>query len=168
MKRENEIIQLAPAQQRAFDMLLQAIAAGNLTLLKGRACSGRTTILTKLQASAGGVLLGMRQFMVRLAAKPPYALEEAFLQMIEQGLGAYDLVMVDDLHLITQVTQNCDYPRAYLLDAALTAIIGEAASLKKQLVFASNGDAPWPIARRAFAVEIADFDPENTARSATD
>jgi hypothetical protein len=97
----------------------------------------------------------------RHAAVLPFALEEAFLQMIEEALATHDIVIVDDLHLVTQVTDNCDYPRAFLLDAALTAIIGDAAALRKKLVFATVEDAPWPIVRRALTCDIGDFGPED-------
>ena len=161
MKQEKETVLLSPAQQKAFEGLLAGVAAGHVILLKGRPCSGKTTILEKLQSAAGGVLLGMREFMHALAAGEPFALEEAFLRMIEEALGTHDIVLVDDLHLVTQVAHNCDYPRAYLLDAALTAIIGGAASIGKKLVFATETDAPWPIIRRAFTSEIGDFTPED-------
>jgi len=156
-----DIILLSPAQRRAFETLLAGIAGSGVVHLKASEGSGRTTVLQKAQAAAGGILLGMRQFMCTLAGGPPFALEEAFLQMIEQALSTSDLVLVDDLHLITQVTQNCEYPRAYLLDAALIAITEEASRLGKKLVFASDADPPGPLARRAFSCEIGTFEPED-------
>ena len=162
MNKQREIV-LSPAQQRALDELLGGISAGNVLLLKGCAGSGRTIVLQKLAEAAGGVLLGMRQFMESLAGGPPAAIEEAFLQMIEGALAQADIVIVDDLHLVVQVAEACDYPRSYLLDAAVTAILGEAAALGKKLVFGTDGNTLWPLARRAYTCQIAEFQPEDYA-----
>jgi len=155
---------LTPAQKRAFEGLLGGLTAGDVLVLRGPAGSGKTTVLESVQAAAGGVLIGMRQFMCSLAAHPPAAIEEAFLRMLEQALAAHDLILVDDLSLVTRVVNGDEYPRAFLLDAALTALLGEAAALKRKLVFASEGEAPWPIQRRAYSWDIGDFAPEDYAR----
>jgi transitional endoplasmic reticulum ATPase len=160
MTKQAEIV-LSPAQEHAFEGLLRGIAAGEVLVLKGRAGAGKTTILQKVQAVVGGVLLGMRQFMASLTAQDPAAIEETFLQMIEQSLANAEIVLVDDLHLITEVVNACEYPRSYLLDAALTAILGEAAALKKKLVFSVDGEAPWPVARRAYSWDIGEFTAED-------
>src|SRR5690348_1281362 len=160
MTNLNEIV-LTSAQSQAYDRLLTGIAAGDVLVLEGRAGAGKTTILEKVQAAAGGLLVGVRQFMQSLASRAPAAIEEAFLDMIERALAEHDLVMVDDLHLVTQVVTACDYPRACLLDAALTAMLGDAAALRKRLVFAVDGDAPWPIRRRAYIAKIPEFQAED-------
>src|SRR2546428_12853112 len=139
MNKLHDIV-LSPAQARAFEGLLNGICAGDVLLLKGCAGSGRTTILQKLQHATGGVLVGMREFMKTLGAQPPAAIEEAFLQMIQQALGNHEIISVDDLNLITQIATGCDYPRGFVLDAALTAIMGEAMALNKKLVFSTNVD----------------------------
>jgi ATP-dependent 26S proteasome regulatory subunit len=117
--------------------------------------------LDKVQAATGGVLLDMRRFMDSLASRQPEAIEEAFLYMIEQALRDHDFVIVDDLHLVTQVVTSCDYQRTFLLDAALTAILGEAAAFKKKLLFATDGEVPWPLAQRAYVWEIGEFQAED-------
>jgi len=154
MKPENRMIVLSPAQQKAFDAVMEGVAAGHLVLLKARSCSGRTTVLQKVQAAIGGVLLGMREFPGVPVVEEPFAFEEFFLRVIEQALASSGLVIVDDLHLVTQVTRNRDYPHAILLDAALTAMLGDAAAFGKKMVFATDQEAPWPIERRAVEVEI--------------
>jgi len=94
-----------------------------------------------------------------LASRQPAAIEEAFLQMIEEALASHDLVIVDDLHLVTSVVETCNYAR-YMFDAALTAIMGEDGARNKKLVFAVNErDAPWPVRRRAYSCEIGEFTP---------
>jgi hypothetical protein len=86
-------------------------------------------------------------------------MEESFLQTIGDALASDDLILVDDLHLVTSIVNSFDYLRSYMLDAALTAILGEAGARKKKLIFGVNqDDAPWPIQRRADSWEIGDFD----------
>jgi len=162
MKQQQEIV-LSPTQQRAFEGLLGGIHVGDVLLLKARAASGRTTILRKLHEAIGGALRGVRDFMESLSARRPEAIEEAFLQMVEQALAHHTIVIVDDLHLVTQVVEACEYPRTLLLDAALTALMGEAAALHKKLIFGSGEEAPWPLARRAYAWKLGEFAPEDYA-----
>jgi predicted AAA+ superfamily ATPase len=90
-------------------------------------------------------------------------MEESFLRMIELALEQHDLILVDDLHLVTHVLDRHWYPRAYLLDAALTALLAEAAFLRKTLVFAVEDEAPFPVERRATVWEIEDFTPDDYA-----
>ncbi len=153
---------LTPAQERAFVWLREALPAGDVFLLRGAPGSGKTTILERLHASCGGALLGMRQFMASLAAGES-RVEDAFLRMIEQALEAHDNLWIDDLHLVTQVVNGCDYPTTYLLDAALTALLGEAGASGKKLIFALDGKAPWPVQRRGYSHEIGEFTREDYA-----
>jgi transitional endoplasmic reticulum ATPase len=157
-------IALSPAQHKAYRGLLGGIQRGDICVLRGDAGSGRTTILYKLHASEGGALLSIRDFMESLKAHEPVAIEEAFLDMIETAIAANGLVVVDDLDLVTRITEGCDYPRAHLIDAALTALLGQAAARGTKLVFAVEGEAPWPVRRRAFHWAIEDFTPEDYAR----
>ena len=153
-------ITLTPVQQTAAEELLAAISAGHVLVLRAGAGMGRTTVLRSLHSSTGGAFAAVRQFMDILASRQPAAIEEAFLQMIEEALASHDLVIVDDLHLVTSVVESCNYARSYMLDAALTAIMGEAGARNKKLVFGvDEGDAPWPVRRRAYSCEIGEFMP---------
>ena len=124
---------------------------------------GRTTVLSHVHRIVGGVFLGVRQFLDALAARTPEAIEEAFLAMLDHALADTDLVIVDDLHLVTAIVDSCTYTRSYLLDAALTAVLTEAAARGKRLVFGTAGEEPQPVGRRAHTVEIAEFGPEDYA-----
>lgn len=99
----------------------------------------------------------MRQFMESLAGHQPYAIEEAFLDMLDRAVVNHNVVIVDDLHLVTNVVGGFQYPRTYLLDAALTAVLADAAIQRKTLIFGVEDDAPWSIHRRAYTWEIAGF-----------
>src|SRR5205085_12048695 len=153
-------ITLTQVQQTAANELLTALGADHILVLRAAAGMGRTTILQAVHSSAGGAFAGVTQFMDSMPRRQPAAIEEAFLQMIEQALTSYDLVIVDDLHLVTRVVHRCNYARSYLLDAELTAIMGEAGVRKKKLLFGTDkGDAPWPVRRRACSHEIGEFTP---------
>jgi hypothetical protein len=156
MQQETDII-LTPAQARALQALVEGLASGDILTLQGRAGCGKSLILRQLHTVTGGVLVNMRELISGLAERQLQAIEESFLQMMEQALAAHDVVIVDDLHLVTELVDACDYPRAFLLDAALTAVLGEASALKKKLVFGMDGEAPWPIRRRAQEWTIEEF-----------
>jgi predicted AAA+ superfamily ATPase len=152
---------LTPAQRKAADGLKEDLGLGGLMVLRGRAGSGKTTVLEWLHTECGGTLLGAGQFMQSITQDSPHALEESFLRMIEDAMNQHALILVDDLHLVTSVMWRYGYPRSHLLDAALTAVIAEAAVRKKTLVFAVEQCVPFPIQRRASVWEIGDFTPED-------
>jgi transitional endoplasmic reticulum ATPase len=154
---------LTPAQREAAEGLREAIAFAGVLVLRGRAGSGKSTILQWLHAIAGDALLDCAGFMRSIGMGAPNAMEESFLRMIEDAMEQHDLVLVDDLHLVAEVLQDYNSPRSHLLDAALTAILAEAAVRKKTLVFAVEDEAPFPIQRRATVWEIGDFTPEDYA-----
>src|SRR6266550_2650995 len=159
---EREII-LTPTQKSAYEGLLEGLASGAVVVLRGDSGMGKTTILEKVHAAAGGAFLSVRQFMGALMAEQPAAIEEAFLSMIERGLATNDLVVLDDFDLIAEVTNGRSYPRTYLLDAALTGVLAEAGVRGKKLLFGVGEEEPWPLRRRSYAWEIGEFTPDDYA-----
>jgi hypothetical protein len=145
MKLQNRIL-LTPAQQRAMAGILGDLPAVNVIVLRSAAGMGRSTVLQRVQEVAGGALVETRQLM-----------EEAFLDRVEQALAVHDVAIVDDLHLVANMVNHPKSPRAHLLDAALTGIMGQAAGQGKKLVFGVEGMAPWPVRRRAYRWEIGAF-----------
>lgn len=107
---------------------------------------GRTTVLSHVHRIVGGVFLGVRQFLDALAARTPEAIEEAFLAMLDHALADTDLVIVDDLHLVTAIVDSCTYTRSYLLDAALTAVLTEAAARERGWSLGLPVRSPNPLA----------------------
>jgi hypothetical protein len=130
MRLQNCIL-LAPAQQRAMAGIIGDLSEVNVIVLGSAAGMGRTTVLHRVQETAGGALVEARQFM--------QAREEAFLDSVEQALAVHDLAIIDDLHLVTNMVNHHRSPRAHLFDAALTGIMGQAAGRGKKLVFGVEG-----------------------------
>src|ERR1700722_5688065 len=149
---------LTPVQQTAIESVLAAVACGNVVVLQGNVGRGKTTVLKRVQEQLGGALLGMREFMQSLESRRPFAIEEAWLGLLETTLAEHDLVILDDMHLIASVVEGYSYPRQNLLNAALTAVF-EQAKGRKKFVFAVEEEASEPIYRRAQICEIAEFTP---------
>jgi hypothetical protein len=161
---KTEIV-LTPVQQDVLNGLLEGSKVGRVLVLRGEPGHGMTTILEKFQSAKGGAIIGVREFLAGPAARLT-AIEEALLRMIEDAMHAHDLVMVDDLHLVTNMVERHNHPRRYLLDAALTALLAEARVLHKTLIFATRGDVPWSIERRACIWEIRKSPRQTRSRSA--
>lgn len=139
---------LSPAQRLAYDRTLAGIAIGDVLVLRGPAGAGKSTILQMVHAAMGGALLGMRQFADH------GAIEDRFLGTLDQALSRHSLVLVDDLQLVTNIVEGADCLRSLLFDAALTAALGDAVGQRKKLVFATSGEPPWSVRRRAFTCTI--------------
>ena len=158
-------IELTRVQQAVFEGLLDGIEAGAILVLEGHSGQGKTTILRRLHGQTGGALVGMREFVATLVEREFAAVEGAFVQLIERALTDNNIVMVDDLHLVVRaVTRNLS-AHTYILDAALTALLGEATLLKKTLVFTvAEGETPWPVQLRACSWKIG---PEMPVKAAS-
>jgi hypothetical protein len=157
-------IQLTPTQQLVAAGVQEGIPAGGVFVLEGGPGKGKTTILRHLHSEMGGAFIGMREFVSGLMEHYPEAVEGAFVRLIEESLMEHDIAIVDDLHLVARASQRCRPPHTYILDAALTAILGEAHVRKKKLVFGVEEDeTPWPVRMRAYTWKIGELTVEDYA-----
>jgi RecA/RadA recombinase len=140
----NTQIVLSPIQRKAALALREGIAGGRVLVLHGAPGSGKTTVLRHLHEQCGGAFIAVSEFRGTV--------EGRFLRAIEDAIHSYDVILVDDLHLVTDAAPRGT--RRYLLDAALTTLLGEAGVLHRTMVFALQGGAPWSIGRRAFTWAI--------------
>src|SRR5262245_8222014 len=133
-------VELSPSQREAYERLLEALRVGNVFLFWAGTGMGKTTVLQAVHRRQGGIFLNMGHFMEAMRTRRPLALEETFEELVMAGLQAHDCVIVDDLHLLTEVVAgNCMlYPRRGLLDAPLTTLATYAMETGKQLIFGSQ------------------------------
>lgn len=163
IQEEREVasaITLAPTQHKAADEALRALKCGDSVVLLDEGSDGKTTVLNHVHKTMGGVRIGVREFMSQVNARGPWALEEAFTDVMDAAITRHELVLVDDLHLIVNVVRHYNYIRGQLFDAALTAILDSARRAGTKLLFTSD-DTPDPLAKRAFIASIADLTAED-------
>jgi transitional endoplasmic reticulum ATPase len=147
---------LTPAQRVAYDEVLGGLACGDLVVLQGDVGLGKTTVLRSVQSKAGGGVISMREFMRALDQRHPFAIEETWTQLMEASFEKHDLIFLDDMHLIAAAVGGYSYPRANLLDVAITAVLERKAKTKR-LVVAVEEETPEQIQRRAQTFKIAEF-----------
>ncbi|HWZ30253.1 MAG TPA: ATP-binding protein [Bryobacteraceae bacterium] len=155
-RRSEPRVTLSPSQQKAADGILLGLERGDYAILQDHDSDGKTTVLDYVHRELGGVRIGIRDFLSKLSAYEPIALEEAFLHLVEAKLAEADVVIVDDLHRVKDVVESCDYPCKHLFSAVIAALVEKAATMRKKMVFATD-DAPVAIANRAHAWFITDF-----------
>jgi ATP-dependent 26S proteasome regulatory subunit len=147
---------LSPSQHRAAEGVVRGLERGDCAVLKDTGSDGKTTVLAHVHRRLGGARIGVREFLVKLAVHEPAAIEEAFLSMIDDHIERHDLLLVDDLHLVRNIVEGCDYPRKNLFDAVLTAVLESAAASGTKLLLACD-DVPYVLSRRAHSWFIEDF-----------
>lgn len=155
---------LTPSQQRAADDLLKGMAAGSVCVLESAAGMGKTTLLRWVRAKLGGAFVTARQFMNVLKRRTPAAIEETFLEVLEGALQAHDVVLADDLHLVTEVSQNYNNPRMNLINTALSALLEGAEARDKKILFSmTGGDELAALRHRALSWKIDEFEEQDFA-----
>ena len=111
---------LTPAQEIAYNVLKQALDAGDLLLLTSHPGRGRTTVLRHLQRETGGGFVTSKEFLETSGARHPLSLEEALHTAVATALDEHDIVYVDDVDLIHDATSSCHfYPRGQYVETAM-------------------------------------------------
>ncbi len=150
---------LSPVQDQALQKLLEIARPGRTVMLLGSDGMGKTEVLRAAHAVLGGVLLTPRKFMESMEGRHPLALEETFYRVLREALAAQPVVILDDLHLLSNV-MCCTpfYPRQNFLNAALTPLADQAEAAGKRLVFGTENSpfaALWTRAQRAEIESLA-------------
>lgn len=152
---------LSPSQRRAAEGVLLGLRRGDYAVLQDLGSDGKTTVLGYVHEELGGARIGVREFLSALASRGPMEIEEAFLDLMDAEVAKpQDVILVDDLHLIQNVVESCDYPRQNLFHAAMTAVLTSASAAGKKLLFAT-AEIPEPLSRRAHSWAIGDFGAED-------
>ena len=149
---------LCPSQQQAFDGLLKQLPLHHIFILAGTAGAGKTTLLQAVHHRLGGTVFQMKDFIDTLRQHHPLAIEEVFEQLVMDALSSHDTVVIDDAHLLWQLTAQCRaYPRAGLLDIPLLMLSAYAAQTNKKLVFGGEPYALTSLNSRACRISIERF-----------
>ncbi len=153
-----EKISLCPTQQNAFQWFTQGVARGRLFELACDNGMGRTTLLQHLHAQLGGTLLSAKTWVDNVLQGHPLALEDAFYRGVMEALEQHDLVLVDDVQLLTAATSQCHFnPRAGYVQSPLTVITAYAEETKKTLIMGTDGHAPESFQARRYYCGMQGF-----------
>lgn len=125
---------------------------------------GKSAILGEVHRVLGGALLSAGDLVVRMRGRDPLSVEETFDELLLEALLAHDLVLFDDLDIVSGMTGGCTpYQRQGLLEAPLRRLADRAEEAGKKLVFACRGGLPRPLWSRADSIGIPDFTPGDYA-----
>jgi len=153
---------LSPAQQKAFDYLMESFPVGNLMVVWANTGMGRTTILQELHRLKGGQFLSVKNFIDDIKSQNPLSMDETLEQMLMKALEKSDLVIMDDLDLIYDVICGCGfgsaYPRGKFVEAILTSVAAHVTGCGKKLVFGMEGNTPRPIWNRSYCAYVQKYD----------
>jgi len=150
---------LSPSQLTTLQQLRDELEDCNLVSLGCYSGLGRTTILRRLQPSVGGVLLSAADLLAEQHNQHPLSLEDGFHRLLQRNLNDSNWVLLDDLHLLTNVVNGCGskYPRAEYLHLAVTALADAAAASGKKLIVATDSYPPDALYRRGEVVTLWQF-----------
>ena len=153
-------IKLTPVQQISADQIHDALASSGVVVLKSDPGFGRTLVLRNVWATTGGAFIGMGEFAASLKGKGQ--IEETLLDLMQAAISRESTVFLDDLHMLTQVTDASDYPRENLIDIVFSAIISRAEALGTKIVIGNGkGHLPLPVHTRAVVCSMEDFAKED-------
>lgn len=127
---------LCPSQTEALNNLLQQWPRHSVFVLSGDAGLGKTTLLEALHQQLGGARFQLKDFIDSLRQRHPLAVEEVFEQLVMEALKRYDVVFIDDMHLLCNLAYyGHAYPRQGLLSIPIQILSTYAEQSNKKLVF---------------------------------
>lgn len=144
--------ELCPAQQRAFDEILEALPIGNFFVVWAREGMGKTTIAHALSEVTEGFRLDLKPFIDDLRKADPLQLEEILEKLLLDAIKKNDVVVFDDLNLIYEVICGCgfgdSYPRSKYVEVIFTSLVSAVLRLDKKLIITTEGKIPAAIRSR--------------------
>ena len=155
---------LSPSQEKVIADLSQSLSYARIMVIWGARGFGKTLMLNKLREMKffDAPMLSTIDFLSVMKDQNPFALEEAYADMLLRAFNKHDIVLVDDLHLLNDaVCCGYAYPRKDYFSGPLTAVVTEAMRNDKSIVFTCNGSAPGPIANRCYYFGIRKLMPED-------
>jgi hypothetical protein len=158
------VIQLCPAQKRAFDNLSAGLQVGAIVHLWGGVGRGKTTILKELHKQVGGVLLNMKDFVEASSKNHPLALEETLYQLLFDALKSHPAVIVEDVYLVDLSSGGCHfYPRTGYFNTIMMGLCSYVIEAKKKLIFGTTGHLAEAAEQRSYPFSIERFKVEDYA-----
>jgi transitional endoplasmic reticulum ATPase len=155
------MVSLSPSQQEAFDDFLEAFPTGNVFTVWTRDGLGTTSLLREINRLKGGVFITMKNYVDQLGLRDPLQMEETLERLLMNAMDKYEVIIMDDLHLLYQVICGCgygdSYPRSKFVDAILTSVCSFAVAADKKLVFGNQGTVPPAIANRCYYAGFKKF-----------
>ncbi len=157
----SRLAQLSPSQEWAYQRIVDLIAnKDSLIAVRTRNGNGRTTILRKLAAHLGAHMVTLGDVFQKTGGFHPLQVEEGIAETLFEPLGNHQLVLMDDLHVITDIFNNCHVcARPRILQIALEAVLACLSATDKQLVVGLRDWAPAPLHQRSLYVKIPALTP---------
>jgi transitional endoplasmic reticulum ATPase len=155
---------LCPSQQQLLDQIAHALPLSPVVVLYADTGRGKTTLLEHLRQRQGGTILALSDFLEAMRGRHPLALEDAFLDWASAALADTPCLLLDDPHLLVNVTEGCNhYPRSGLLTLALAALVRRALAAGKQLILAHGGWTPDALSSHCRTFSLTEFTPDDYA-----
>jgi AAA+ superfamily predicted ATPase len=154
--------QLCPAQQQAFDALMDALPLFNILGVVGVFGAGKTAVLREVQRRTSARYLTAKDFVDAMRPEHPLALEETFEQLVSEALRTSDCVIVDDLSLFAVVMGmgGCGaYPRGGFLEVTLSALAAHTEENHNKLILGYTTYSLPTLEQKGLVSRIGNFTP---------
>lgn len=148
---------LSPSQSETVAMVERMMEEFNLILIRGGKGMGKSTIVRCLHHRHGGGVIGAREILESADPFHPLQMENAFLNLMVRELARHDLLLVDDLHLFTNLYHGQFYPRSGLQEATFAALAAYVVEAEKCVVFFSDSYFSDALISRGYAQQIPPF-----------
>lgn len=150
---------LSPAQQLAYDKLIQLIPQYAITGLVCPNGCGLSTMLQTVAQHQNGHLIRLADFFDQIQSFHPLQLEEGIANTLLQALKKNDCVIVDDFSTVFSMIQSCrQAARPNTLSLALDAVWRWVEKEDKRLVLGlTSNTVPVPLYKACMLATVPRF-----------